>query len=93
MGGGGGGHASPQIARPTILSGLLSRKQGRIHGSPCCRRLGRGKNDLGRGSNNLCRGSDELGRSNNKFGRSNKIHLHTKSKSVTDQPTDRHGDL
>ena len=57
-------------------NGIRETKQGCIHGSPCRGRLGRGSIELGRGSNDLGRGSK---------GRS-----HTKSKSVTDRPTDRH---
>ena len=55
------------------------KKQGRIHDCPRRGRLGRGSIELGRGSN--------------EFGRSCKGCSHTKSKSVTDRPTDRHSDL
>ena len=56
-----------------------NKKQGRIHGNPCRDRLGMGSNELGRGSNELGRGSND--------------YSHTKSKSVTDRPTNTMTDI
>ena len=47
----------------------MENKQGRIHGSLCRGRLGRGSNELGSGSDELGRGSNEFGRGSNDFGR------------------------